>query len=233
MAVIHRLKIRSWVQTKTSPTPPQQCTVFVLSSWGQLFVKELDYRYPIRPYVIECVFLALRQWTREGCITSQQDVWLQEQWLQSAHKVFTVFLCALDLLWECTQMLRWVTQRTSLPVTSIQYIEIQEALAWVSPKMPPGTKSACLGQWESDTQLVPGVWSLFSTLQRKCAAAWPRAHDRHKDLLFTEPIPFNKVPAQQDDTGSLPSPESPPFKGNMWFPFPKVQTFCTSGLGKT
>lgn len=84
MAVIHMLKIRSWVQTKTSPTPSQQCTVFVLSSWEQLFVKEPDYRYPIRPYVIECIFLALRQWTREGYITSQQDVWLQEQ---SVHSV--------------------------------------------------------------------------------------------------------------------------------------------------
>lgn len=40
----------------------------------QLFVKEPDYRYPIRPYVIEFVFLALGQWTIEGYATSQQDV---------------------------------------------------------------------------------------------------------------------------------------------------------------
>lgn len=164
--------------------------IFVLSSWGTLFVKEPDHRYPIRLHVLECIFLALRQWTREGYSTSQQGVWLQEQWLLSGHKVLTVSLCAGPFLGMHTSV-RWVTQRTSLPVTR------DPRSSCLSVTQCHQEKNACLGQWESDTQTVPGAWSLYSTPQGKCAAPWPQAHNGHEDLLFTEPIPSKKVPTQQ------------------------------------
>lgn len=149
-----------------------------------------------------------------GCVTAGT---VTAVWPQSAHSVSLRTGSSLGMHTN----VRWVTQRTSLPVTSIWYLEIQEALAWVSPKMPPGTEcllvsgnrilSLCLG------------FDPYFLLSKECAAPWPRAHDRHKDLLFQNPYPLTKYPHSRRTPVPFLQMKAHPSKGTCNSLFPKCR----------
>lgn len=183
---------------------------------------------------------------QEGNITSQQ-----EQWLQSGHEVLTVFLCTV--ITSHSNPINQITGSSFGMPTVLGKLHKGQVCQWpasdtqrsrssclsVTQNATRNKESSCLGHWESDTQHVPGFWSLFSTPQRRSAQLPDHRHTMDTRTCFLQdPYPLMKYPHSSKNTSSLPSDENLPFQTakslkGTWFPFPKCRHSTLLVMEKT